>query len=87
MTPGSQVYNDRIPMAHDDLFSFHHFRFHLEPKNPLGMPAYDKSNVIWGGFGSTFRGSCVMQTTRTVLVIVLVSGDCTADLETCEGCS
>jgi hypothetical protein len=46
MTPGSQVYNDRIPMAHDDLFSFHHFRFHLEPKAPLRMPAYNKSNVI-----------------------------------------
>jgi len=28
-----------------------------------------------------------MQTTRTVLVIVLVSEDRTADLETCEGCS
>ena len=55
MTPGSQVYNDRIPMAHDDLFSFHHFRFHLEPKAPLRMPAYYKSDVIWGGFGSTFR--------------------------------
>ena len=55
MTPGSQVYNDRIPMAHDDLFSFHHFRFHLEPKAPLHMPAYNKGDVIRGGFGSTFR--------------------------------
>ena len=32
-----------------------HFRFHLEPKAPLRMPAYNKGNVIRGGFGSTFR--------------------------------
>ena len=37
------------------LFYFHHFRFHLEPKAPLHMPAYNKGNVIRGGFGSTFR--------------------------------
>jgi hypothetical protein len=36
-------------------FSLHHFRFHLEPKTPLHMPAYNKGNVIRGGFGSTFR--------------------------------
>ena len=36
-------------------FSFHHFRFHLEPKAPLHMPAYNKGNVIRGGFGSTSR--------------------------------
>jgi len=36
-------------------FSLHHFRFHLEPKAPLHMPAYNKGNVIRGGFGSTFR--------------------------------
>jgi len=35
--------------------SVHHFRFHLEPKAPLQMPAYNKGNVIRGGFGSTFR--------------------------------
>ncbi len=35
--------------------SLHHFRFHLEPKAPLHMPAYNKGNVIRGGFGSTFR--------------------------------
>jgi hypothetical protein len=35
--------------------SLHHFRFHLEPKAPLRMPAYNKGNVIRGGFGSTFR--------------------------------
>jgi hypothetical protein len=40
-----------------------HFRFHLKPKAPLHMPAYNKGNVIRGGFGSTFRrivchGSC-----------------------------
>jgi hypothetical protein len=36
-------------------FSLHHFWFHLEPKSPLHMPAYNKGNVIRGGFGSTFR--------------------------------
>jgi len=36
-------------------FSLQHFRFHLEPKAPLHMPAYNKGNVIRGGFGSTFR--------------------------------
>ena len=36
-------------------FSLHHFRFHLEPKATLQMPAYNKGNVIRGGFGSTFR--------------------------------
>jgi len=36
-------------------FSLHHLRFHLEPKAPLHMPAYNKGNVIRGGFGSTFR--------------------------------
>lgn len=25
-----------------------HFRFHLEPKAPLHMPAYNKGNVIRG---------------------------------------
>ena len=35
--------------------SLHHFRFHLEPQAPLHMPAYNKGNVIRGGFGSTFR--------------------------------
>ena len=36
-------------------FSFHQFRFHLEPKASLQLPAYNKGNVIRGGFGSTFR--------------------------------
>jgi CRISPR-associated endoribonuclease Cas6 len=36
-------------------FSLQQFRFHLEPKAPLHMPAYNKGNVIRGGFGSTFR--------------------------------
>jgi hypothetical protein len=27
-----------------------HFRFHLEPKAPLRMLAYNKGNVIRGGF-------------------------------------
>jgi len=36
-------------------FALHHFRFHLEPKAPVHMPAYNKGNVIRGGFGSTFR--------------------------------
>jgi hypothetical protein len=39
----------------DRFFSFHHPRFHLEPKAPLRMPAYNKGNVIRGGLGSTFR--------------------------------
>ena len=41
------------PMTAD--FSLHQFRFHLEPKAPLRMPAYNKGNVVRGGFGSTFR--------------------------------
>jgi hypothetical protein len=36
-------------------FSFNHFRFHLESKTSLPMPAYNKGNVIRGGFGSAFR--------------------------------
>jgi CRISPR-associated endoribonuclease Cas6 len=36
-------------------FSFQHFRFHLAPKSVLRMPAYNKGNVIRGGFGSAFR--------------------------------
>jgi CRISPR-associated endoribonuclease Cas6 len=43
-------------ISHDTDFSLHHFRFHLEPNSPLHMPAYNKGNVIRGGFGSTFRG-------------------------------
>jgi hypothetical protein len=35
-------------------FSIHHFRVHLEPKAALHMPAYNKGNVIRGGFGSMF---------------------------------
>jgi hypothetical protein len=34
-----------------------HFRFHLEPKAPLHMPAYNKGNVIRGGFGKAYRRS------------------------------
>jgi hypothetical protein len=41
-------------MEHRNL-SLVHFRFHLEPKSPLHMPAHNKGNVIRGGFGSTFR--------------------------------
>src|SRR5919109_1473853 len=36
-------------------FSLQHFRFHLEPKARLHMPAYNKGNVIRGAFGSMFR--------------------------------
>ena len=36
-------------------FSLQQFRFHLEPKAPLHLPAYNKGNVIRGGFGNTFR--------------------------------
>ena len=35
--------------------SLQHLRFHLEAEAPLHMPAYNKGNVIRGGFGSTFR--------------------------------
>jgi hypothetical protein len=38
----------------DDNFSLQHFRFELDPKASLHMPAYNKGNVIRGGFGSTF---------------------------------
>ena len=41
--------------SHATEFSFNHFRFHIEPKAPLRMPAYNKGNVIRGGFGGTFR--------------------------------
>lgn len=41
-------------MEYRDL-SLLHFRFQLEPKALLHMPAYNKGNVIRGGFGSTFR--------------------------------
>ena len=37
------------------MFTCQHFRFHLEPQAPLHMPAYNKGNVIRGGFGSAFR--------------------------------
>jgi hypothetical protein len=36
-------------------FPFHYFSFHLEPQAPMHMPAYNKGNVIRGGFGNTFR--------------------------------
>jgi hypothetical protein len=36
-------------------FCLQHFGFHLEPKGPLQMLAYNKGNGIRGGFGSTFR--------------------------------
>ena len=36
-------------------FLLNHFRFHLEAKVPLHIPAHNKGNVIRGGFGSTFR--------------------------------
>lgn len=35
-------------------FSLKQFRFYLEAKAPLHMPAYNQGNVIRGGFGSTF---------------------------------
>jgi hypothetical protein len=47
-----------MPMPHNSentSFPLQHLRFHLEPKAPLRMPAYNKGNVIRGGFGSTFR--------------------------------
>jgi hypothetical protein len=36
-------------------FSLHHLRFCFVPEAPLLLPAYNKGNVIRGGFGSTFR--------------------------------
>jgi hypothetical protein len=51
-------------------FSLHHFRFHLEPKASLHLPACNKGNVIRGGFGSTFRR-------------VVCHGNC-REPETCE---
>jgi CRISPR-associated endoribonuclease Cas6 len=48
----------------------HYFRFHLESKASLHMPAYNKGNVIRGGFGSTFRR-------------IVCHGNC-RDAETCE---
>ena len=36
-------------------FLFHYFSFQFEAKAPLLMPAYNKGNVIRGGFGSAFR--------------------------------
>jgi hypothetical protein len=36
-------------------FSIYHFHIHLDPKTVLHMPAYNKGNVIRGGFGSAFR--------------------------------
>lgn len=43
-------------------FFFQHVRFHLEPKGPLHMPAYNKGNVTRGGFGSMF--ACLRIRTR-----------------------
>ena len=52
-------------------FSIHHFRFHLEPKAALHMPAYNKGstlrltpkgNVIRRGFGARF--ACLRATHR-----------------------
>ncbi|MBI4529803.1 MAG: CRISPR system precrRNA processing endoribonuclease RAMP protein Cas6 [Deltaproteobacteria bacterium] len=51
-------------------FSLQHFRFHLEPKGALQMPAFNKGNVIRGGFGSTFRR-------------IVCHGNC-RDPETCQ---
>ena len=50
--------------------TLHRFRFHLQPKAPLHMPAYNKGNVIRGGFGSAFRR-------------IVCHGKC-QDVETCE---
>jgi hypothetical protein len=43
-----------------------HFRFYLEPTAPLQLPAYNKGNVIRGGFGSVFRLSAGAQAERIV---------------------
>jgi hypothetical protein len=36
-----------------------HFRFYLQLRAQLRMPAYNKGNVIRCGFGSTFSADCV----------------------------
>jgi hypothetical protein len=57
---GNQRHNGEIQSVNAN-FILHHFRFHLEPKSPLHMPAYNRDNVIRGGFGSTFRLSADRQ--------------------------
>lgn len=52
--------------------TLHHFRFHVAPKGPLRIPAYNKGNVIRGGFGSTFRRIVCHATAGGMFVIVLV---------------
>lgn len=47
------------------IFDCQRFRFHLEPKSPLHMPAYNKDNVVRGGFGERFGEGF-----RVVLVLV-----------------
>jgi hypothetical protein len=54
---------------------FQHFRFHLDPKAPLHMPAYNKGNVIRGGLAARFGGSFVMGIDKRVFVIVLGDDD------------
>jgi hypothetical protein len=41
-------------MLHD--LSLHHFRFNLEPKAPLHLPAYNKDDVTRGGLGARCGG-------------------------------
>jgi len=48
------------------------FRFRLQPKAPLHMPAYNKGNVIRGGFGSAFRRIVDRGIYKAVFVIVFV---------------
>jgi hypothetical protein len=62
-------------------FVFLRFRFHLEPKAPLHIPAYNKGNVIRGGFGSTFRLSAWAQAGR-----IVCPANC-REPESCEMCS
>ena len=56
-------------------FSLRHFRFQLEPQAPLHMPAYNKGNVIRGGFGSAFRRGDLKTAFVTVVVGSVVNKD------------
>ena len=47
--------HDAYSMANYAGLPLQHYRFHLAPRTPLCMPAYNKGNVIRGGFGRTFR--------------------------------
>lgn len=53
-------------------FSFQHYRFHLEPKGALQMPAYNKGNGIRGGFGRMRESSGLTQEPNADKVVMLL---------------